>query len=255
MGAMDGRHRARDTASSARARPAMSGLHVTGGLLIVLACAALGWRAGAWHPPDAYDPWAPLRIEDEPNWLTDFKLARARRDPALCSQIVGALAWQASAIADRRTGAGCGFENAWGVRELGTVRIGTPLSLSCPAALSLAMWERHTLQPAARQHFESSVAVLDHAGSYACRNVTGSAAGPRSRHATAQALDVVGFRISAGPTITLARDWDAGSSAGAFLREVHQGACRWFDGVLSPDYNAAHADHFHLEVGGWRSCR
>ena len=46
----------------------------------------------------------------------------------------------------------------------------------------------------------------------------------------------------------------------AFLREVRDGACDLFATVLSPDYNAAHADHFHLDQAargaiGWRGCR
>ena len=29
---------------------------------------------------------------------------------------------------------------------------------------------------------------------------------------------------------------------------------RWFDAVLSPDYNAAHRDHLHLDRGRYRAC-
>jgi hypothetical protein len=41
---------------------------------------------------------------------------------------------------------------------------------------------------------------------------------------------------------------------------VRDGACRLFATTLSPDYNAAHADHLHLDqanrgAGGWRACR
>ena len=32
-------------------------------------------------------------------------------------------------------------------------------------------------------------------------------------------------------------------------------ACRVFAAVLGPDYNAAHHDHFHLDRGGWGTCR
>ena len=39
------------------------------------------------------------------------------------------------------------------------------------------------------------------------------------------------------------------------LRDAPRGACRFFDGVLGPDYNAVHRDHFHLETGGYTMCR
>jgi hypothetical protein len=40
---------------------------------------------------------------------------------------------------------------------------------------------------------------------------------------------------------------------------VRDGACRLFATVLSPDYNAAHRDHLHLDEAKrgamWRACR
>jgi hypothetical protein len=76
-----------------------------------------------------------------------------------------------------------------------------------------------------------------------------------SRHATADALDVAGFVLSNGRRIAVKRDWRSEDADGLFLRDVHAGACRLFDGVLGPDYNEAHRDHFHLERGGYRVCR
>ena len=34
----------------------------------------------------------------------------------------------------------------------------------------------------------------------------------------------------------------------AFLHAVHDGACAQFTTVLSPDYDANHRDHFHLDL-------
>ena len=39
------------------------------------------------------------------------------------------------------------------------------------------------------------------------------------------------------------------------LVDAHRGACRFFSGVLGPDYNAVHRNHFHLETGGYSMCR
>ena len=55
--------------------------------------------------------------------------------------------------------------------------------------------------------------------------------------------------------IRVQRDWGTSDAGGLFLREVRDGACRVFDGVLGPEYNEAHRDHFHLDRGGWRVCR
>ena len=39
-----------------------------------------------------------------------------------------------------------------------------------------------------------------------------------------------------------------------FLRVVRGSACKRFATVLSPDYNAAHHDHLHVEVGSGKFC-
>jgi hypothetical protein len=132
-------------------------------------------------------------------------------------------------------------------------------------ALSFFMWEHHALQPAARQRFGQPVAAIEHLGSYACRNVNrGEGAVPgasRSRHATADALDVAGLTLADGRRITVLQAWPRSSAASTddpaalLLRDAHRGACRFFNGVLGPDYNAAHSDHFHLETGGYDMCR
>ena len=49
--------------------------------------------------------------------------------------------------------------------------------------------------------------------------------------------------------------WNAGSSSErAFLRTIHDSACKRFQTVLSPDYNTAHHDHFHLDMGRGPFC-
>ena len=130
---------------------------------------------------------------------------------------------------------------------------------SCPVAAALALWERDVVQPAARRHFGRRVSLISHAGSYSCRRLYGRAAGGYSEHATANAFDVTGFRLADGGTISVLRHWPAAGAEAAFLRDVRDGACRLFATVLSPDYNAAHADHLHLDQarrgGGWRMCR
>lgn len=228
-------------------------------LLAVLGAAVHAVASGRIDIPDRWNPWAPLIIEETPNWLTRFKLARVSNDDALCQSVLAQAQMRYEPLPDRRTGEDCGFDNA--VRITATsAKLETPFSLSCRAAVSLAMWERHVLQPAAREHFDSPVARLDHFGSYACRNLYGRQSGRRSRHATADALDVAGFVLASGRGIRVAQDWKpieaaAGDAEAQFLREVHGGACRYFSSVLGPDYNAAHGDHLHLDRGAYGICR
>jgi hypothetical protein len=131
---------------------------------------------------------------------------------------------------------------------------------SCPVAAALTVLEREVLQPAAVRHFGKAVARIDHAGSYSCRRLYGRDEGPYSEHATAEAIDLLGFQLEDGTRISVLRDWGSEGAEAAFLREVRDGSCRLFATVLSPDYNAAHADHLHLDMAergrtGWSVCR
>jgi hypothetical protein len=226
--------------------------------IAVFAGVAWAWQAGHLALPPQHDPWAPLAVAAEPNWLTSFKLRRAKGDATACLAALAPTGVRHEPVPDRVTGPSCGFANAVRVRSGDGVSIGAPLLLSCRAALSYAMWERHALQPAARRELGSPVHAIEHLGSYACRDInTGeSPTGRRSKHATADAIDIAGFTTADRQRITVQRDWPRTSSAEArFLRDAHDGACRYFEGALGPDYNAVHADHFHLEVGGWGWCR
>ena len=234
---------------------------------LVLCCigAALAWAlySGKVVIPPVFNPWAALDVMASPTWLTSYKLNRARNDPVLCQQALAQTGMTYDRVPDRVTAPGCGFENAVRLRQAG-VRLGTPLLLSCPMALSFFMWEHHALQPAARHHFNQRVSSIEHLGSYACRNINrgeGDAAnapsGTRSRHATANALDIAGLTLEDGQSITVLKDWqtEQTTNPAQMLAQVHQGACQFFNGVLGPDYNAMHRNHFHLETGGYAMCR
>lgn len=207
-----------------------------------------------WQLPDRHNPWAPLRIDDVPGWLTRYKLTRLDDAPAACLAALEQAAMRFEPMADRTVGPGCGWDNAVRIART-SAQVGTPFTLSCPAAVSLALWERHALQPAATALLGSGVRRIEHYGSFACRNVDGRASGRRSQHATADALDVAGFVLEDGRRITVAAHWRGDERRAAFLRRIHDQACGFFDGVLGPEYNAAHADHLHLDRGPFHLCR
>jgi hypothetical protein len=223
-------------------------------LFVVLAATGVAvWRQWIVIPPQ-WSPWAPLDVAVTPNFLTRYKLSRLGTDPALCAQVLARTPLVFEPLADEVTGEECGFRNAVLIRAV-PVAVGEAFSLTCRTAVSLAMWERHSLQPAAQRYFKQEVVRVEHFGSYSCRNIYGRPEATRSRHATAEAWDVAGFVLADGRRIRVARDWRSTEPAAAFMREVRDGACQFFDAVLSPDYNAAHHDHLHLDRGPYRSCR
>lgn len=86
--------------------------------------------------------------------------------------------------------------------------------------------------------------------SYMCRNVNNGASGNLSFHAFADAVDVVGFKLEDGRTVTVEAGWsDALSNEGRLLRFAHDSACSMFSTTLGPEANALHRDHLHLDMG------
>ncbi len=138
------------------------------------------------------------------------------------------------------------------VRQTGQVLFEPALRTSCPMLAAWVEFEPQ-MQIIARDELNSDIAAIDNFGSYSCRRMNGS--GKMSVHATAQALDIGGFQTRDGRTIDVLADWDGGGGEERFLRAFTRAACRHFNLVLTPEADAAHADHLHLDIGPWRLCR
>ncbi len=231
-------------------------------LFLILAAAAFLYAREyvRRHPQDV--PWTDLHLRDPVGLFTARKLAALGDRPAKCRALLAEARIGDVPAPAKRSGPECGYADGMHLAGGGRTVAFAPAGLvtSCPVAAALALLERDVVQPAARRHFESRVTTIDHAGSYSCRRLYGRSEGAFSEHATADAVDITGFRFADGTQVSVLRDWRSGGPKAAFLRDVRDGACPLFATVLSPDYNAAHADHLHLDQAergkmGWRICR
>lgn len=234
--------------------------------LLLIAGLALAWQQDWLRLPRPFDPFAPLHLRDPPTFVTGLKLMRLTAQPAYCAAALASTQLDIEPVADRRSGEGCVLQDVMRISAAGSetgLRFNAPFLASCPLAVAWAMFERHALQPLTQQHFGQRATQLHHLGSYACRDVRGGQGiitGRRSEHARANAIDLAGVTLADGRRITLRENWQSRPRAqqtaeAAFLRELRDGACRFFRTVLGPDYNAAHADHLHLDMGGFNICR
>ena len=97
------------------------------------------------------------------------------------------------------------------------------------------------------------VTTIRHMGTYACRTIGGGST--LSRHAYGDAIDISGFQFSDGSRYSLVDDWEHNTrsfstDAGEWLFEA---SSRWYTRrywniILTPNYNAAHDDHFHVDL-------
>jgi hypothetical protein len=223
-------------------------------LLGLMAVPGLVW-SGAVAVPGRFNPFAPLRIADDVNWLTRLKLSRLERDGRQCLAVLAETSVSHRPAPDWPSEKGCGLSNVVDVSR-SSVGLSRSFTATCPLTVAWVLFEKHVLMPAARQHFRQDVVRVIHFGTYACRNINHRAGGRRSEHATANAIDIAGFVLADGQQISVKDDW-TGSDArrSAFLRALRDESCRFFDVVLSPDYNEAHHDHFHFDMGSYRACR
>lgn len=127
---------------------------------------------------------------------------------------------------------------------------------SCAVSAGMILWQRDVVGPAAEVLFGQNMARIENMGSYNCRSVRGGSS--PSQHSNANAIDISAFILADGTRISVLDHWDDMGAKGDFLRAVRDGACDIFTTTLSPDYNAAHANHFHLDLaqrtGGWSVC-
>lgn len=162
-----------------------------------------------------------------------------------------------SPLPDRDYGGGCTLIGAVQLIDIGVPVTGIK-GMRCGLARSFVGWARYALAPAARQILGSDLVRIETFGSYACRNTVGTAPAYTrlSGHASGNAVDVSGFVLADGRRVTVLNGWQSPDPREReFLRVVHASACKRFGTVLSPDYNSAHANHFHLEDDRAGFCR
>jgi hypothetical protein len=213
--------------------------------LVPLLLAIAGWQWLQNHPQ--HNPWAPLDLRDPPGWATRTKLARLNEDVGACRAVLA----RSDIVFTALDAAGEGECARPDRTRLGDYPLSpdTP-PVTCPVAIALELWRRDSVAPAARRILGSDIARIEHLGAFSCRRMYGASEGRWSEHATGNAIDIAGFVLEDGRRISVLGDWDGEGTEARFLREVRDGACKSFATVLSPEYNAAHADHFHLDQDG-----
>jgi hypothetical protein len=133
------------------------------------------------------------------------------------------------------------------------VPLNHPAAMSCFLANRLDAFERGAVQRLAMQDLGHYVVRIDHLGAYSCRTNTGRH-DRLSEHPYGLAIDISGFRLSDGTSVSVERDWPKPGPKASFLHHLARAACGYFSVVLTPDSNADHFNHFHFDLGPDRLC-
>lgn len=229
-----------------------------------LAACALFVLLNAYAPPQDL-PWRPLDLSHPIGAATsakvqDFELTAAAPPEEVtgateaCMQVLREAGVQVERAEDRNDGGFCMVRGAVRITggDVTPLRPGG-IVMQCPLAVRYVIWDRQVLRPAAQEVFGSPVASVENYGSYSCRRIYGSTEvnDRPSEHARANALDIASVRLADGRVISVNDDWSgqglAGTDGERFLKRLRDGACKVFSTVLTPDYNAAHKDHLHVD--------
>ena len=121
--------------------------------------------------------------------------------------------------------------------------------LNCAFALQLSLWLADAAAPGVAAREKRRLAKVATGPGYDCRGRNGDIGAKLSEHAAGNAVDITTLTLDDGKTIQIA---DAGSESTAsyqMLRGLRTTACGYFSTVLGPGANAAHASHFHFDLG------
>ena len=130
-----------------------------------------------------------------------------------------------------------------------SIPLNAPVTTDCGMATALPRWVSDVdsyLKAKENTEIESLIVGTN----YACRNVNNGEGGNLSFHAFGDALDVSGFTLADGRTITVEPAWLGTEAQGSrIIRFAHDAACTHFTTVLGPDANALHHEHLHIDLG------
>lgn len=146
---------------------------------------------------------------------------------------------------------GCGIANPVKVRAVAGVPLSTEAIMDCTTAKAFATWVERGMKPA-MGNYKGGVARINVVAHYACRTRNNQPGAKISEHGKGRAVDISGFKMNDGSTVTLLNDWNR-SNIGNRLRKMHRAACGPFGTVLGPEANRFHLDHFHFDTARYRS--
>lgn len=190
--------------------------------------------------------------------LTVWKADKIKKAQAACKIVMKNIDASVTPIKPIRHNA-CGSAaplkvSAFGAHRGTKIKVNPAATLNCKYTATFAKWANEVLQPLAMKHLNSPVSMIHNVASYSCRHRYNDKKRKISEHAMANALDIAGFTLDNGTSVSVLKHWDEEGELGAFLKAVHASACKSFVVVLGPEANEAHKNHFHFDAGRYKVC-
>lgn len=191
-----------------------------------------------------------------------FQLAMAKRKDratkySLNGSVCGLRGIRGYSVKRVRGKGACGIAKPVKVSEIDGIKLTREALIGCDAARALYRWVHDSAKPTVGTK-GGGLASIQLIASYSCRNRNSAKRGKLSEHAKGNAVDIAGFVLKNGTSMSVLRGWRSGED-GPTLKRLHKTACGPFRTVLGPKSNRFHQDHFHFDVakhrGGGTYCR
>ena len=173
------------------------------------------------------------------------KEATQKDDTETCFQKLRAMGAKFTIAAANVDYGKCNVENPVNLRSV-TIKqnkIDLPEAplLNCKFALQFSKWLSESGAPILAAQMNSPVERISTGPGFECRGRNGDGTAKVSEHGYGNAVDISTFRLRNGKTLNVADS--------TLLPGVRASACGYFTTVLGPGTNAAHASHFHFDMG------
>lgn len=146
---------------------------------------------------------------------------------------------------------GCGIDRPVSITSVQGIALSQAATLDCPTAQALDDWVREAMLPAVGNRGGGPVQIRV-IGHYSCRTRNNQPGARVSEHGRGRAIDIAGYRLANGETVSVLDDYRRGASRSA-LRQMYRSACGIFRTTLSPDSDRYHQDHFHFDLAQHRN--
>jgi hypothetical protein len=133
--------------------------------------------------------------------------------------------------------------------SLGRVELPGQPTLNCAFARQFAVWISDIAVPATAALGKAKLSSLSTGPGYQCRGRNGDSSAKISEHAFGNAIDIDGMTLTNHKRIEIPDVLDKQAPDRRMLMALRTSACGYFTTVLGPGSNAAHASHFHFDLG------
>ena len=118
--------------------------------------------------------------------------------------------------------------------------------LACRFAEAYGQWLGGLVAPMMAGVLRTDLKAVRTGPGFECRNRNRAATGKLSAHAEGLAIDMAGFELADGSTLSIKEG--GGERTKGVLDAVRRAGCGWFTTILGPGSDAAHADHLHVDL-------